>query len=80
MYDTTYRETQKLVYLAHPFGVAFSQIVVHSDDVYTLTFERIEIDRQCCDQGLALASLHFGNDAPMQDHATHELHIKMPLP
>ena len=79
VHDATHREPQELVNLAHPFGVAFGQIVVHGDDVNAFAFERVEIDGQRRNQGLAFASLHFGNDAPVQDHAAHELHVEVAL-
>ncbi len=40
----------------------------------------IEIDRQGSDQRLALAGLHLGDLALVQDHATNELHVEMALP
>ena len=73
------RQAEEAVDLAHPLGVAAGKVVVHRDDVDALAGERIEIDRQRRDQGLALAGLHLGDLAVVQDHAADELHVEMPL-
>ena len=61
--------------LAHPGRVALGEIVVDGDDVHALAFQGVEIDRQCRDQGLALAGAHFGNLARVQNHAADQLHV-----
>ena len=79
MHDHADGEAEELVDLAHPFGVALGQVVVHRDDVDALAFERVEIDRQGGDQRLAFAGLHLGDLALVQDHAAHELDVEMAL-
>ena len=46
MHDDADGEAQELVDLAHPFGVALGQIVVHGDDMNAASGKGIEIDRQ----------------------------------
>ncbi len=79
VHDDADGEAEEPVDLAHPFGVAPGQIVVDGDDVHALAGERVEIDRQRRDQGLAFAGLHLGDLALVQDHAADELHVEMAL-
>ena len=44
-----------------------------------LAGQRVEIDRQGRDQGLAFAGLHLGDHAAMQHDAAHQLHVEMAL-
>ena len=62
--------------MPHPSGVAASEIVVNRNQLDILAGKRIQIQRQCRNQRLAFASLHFGNLALMQHYAANELHIK----
>ena len=39
--------------------------------------ERVEINRKGGDQRLSFTSLHFGNGALVQHHATDQLHVEM---
>ena len=64
---------------AHPFAVAFGQIVVHRDDVHPLAGQGVEVGRQHAGQGLALAGLHFRDVAQVQRGAAHQLHIERAL-
>ena len=41
--------------------------------------QRIQIDGQGGDQGLAFAGLHLGDVAVVQDHAADQLHVEMAL-
>ena len=65
--------------MAHPLGVALGEVVVDGDDVHAAAGQRIEIDRQRRDQRLALAGLHLGDAAFVQDHAADQLHVEVPL-
>ena len=65
---------RKLIHLAHPLGVALGQVVVDRDDVDALPGEGVEIGREGGHQGLALAGLHLGDAALVEDHAADELH------
>jgi hypothetical protein len=62
--------------LAHPFRVALGQIVVDGDDMHALAGQRVQIGREGGDQGLALARLHLGDIALMQEDPAHQLHVE----
>ena len=74
MDDQAHRQAQEAVYLAHPLAVAAGQIVVDGDDMHALAGQGVEIGGQNGHQGLALAGLHFGDAALMQNDAANELH------
>ncbi len=79
VHDDADGQPEELVDLAHPLGVALGEVVVDGDDVHAAAGERVEIDRQRCDQRLAFAGLHLGDLAVVQDHAADELHVEMAL-
>ncbi len=54
------------------------EVVVHGDDVDAVSRERIQVDSQRGDQGLAFAGLHFGDLAAMEDDAADELDVEVP--
>ena len=72
-------EAEEAVDLAHPVGVAAGEIVVDGDDVDALALERVEIDGEGRDQGLALAGAHLGDLAAVEDDAADQLHVIMAL-
>ena len=77
MDDHANAQAQKLVELAHPFGVALGEVVVDRDDVDAASREGVKINRQGCDQCLAFAGFHFGDLAFVQYHSADQLHVKM---
>ncbi len=77
MLDDADGEAEEAVDLAHPLGVAAGQVVVDRDHVDALAVEGVEVDRQGGDQGLALAGLHLGDLALVEDHAAHELDVEV---
>ena len=79
MHDAAHLEAEELIDLAHPGGVALGEVVVHRDHVHALAFERVQVDRQRRDQGLALAGRHLGDLALVEDDAAHELHVVVAL-
>ncbi len=79
VHDDADVEPEEAVDLAHPLRVAAGEVVVHRDHVHALAGERVEIDRQGRDQGLALAGPHLGDRALVQDHAADELHVEVAL-
>ena len=64
---------------AHPAGVAAGEVVVDRDHVHALAFQGVEVGGQRGDQRLALAGLHLGDAALVQDHAADQLHVEMAL-
>ena len=44
----------------------------------TLPLDRIQVGRQCGDQGLALPRPHLGNPTFVEGHTTDHLHIEVP--
>ena len=79
VHDHADREPEELVDLPHPLGVALGEVVVDGDDMDAAAGERVEIDRQRRHQRLALAGLHLGDPALVQDHAADQLHVEMAL-
>ena len=71
-------EAEELVDLAHPLAVALGEVVVDGDDMDALAGERVEIDRQRRDQGLAFAGAHLGDARLVEHHAADQLDIEMP--
>jgi hypothetical protein len=77
--DDAYGEPEEAVDLAHPLRVAAREVVVHGDDVDALARKRVQIAGQRGDEGLALAGLHLGDGAAMQDDAADQLDVVMAL-
>ena len=67
-------EPQETVDLAHPLAVALGQVVVDGDNVDPLPRQGVEVGGKGRHQGLALAGLHLGDAALMEDDAAHQLH------
>ena len=64
---------------AHPLGVALGEVVVDGDEVHALAGERVEVERQRGDEGLALTGLHLGDPAEVQRRAAHHLDVEVAL-
>ena len=77
--DAADRQTQEIIDLAHPFGVARGQIVVDRDHVHAGFGNGVQIHRQRGDQRLALAGLHLGDIALVHHDAADKLHVVMAL-
>ena len=80
VHDDADREPEEGVDLAHPVGVAAGEVVVDRDHVHALAGEGVEVDGQRRHQRLALARLHLGDAALVQDHAADQLHVEVTLP
>src|SRR5262249_12293689 len=80
MHDDTDGQTQELVNLTHPFGVALGEIVVDGDDVHAAAGEGVEVDRKGRDQRFAFAGFHLGDLAFVENYAANELDIEVALP
>ena len=77
--DASRAEAEKPVDLAHPLDVALREVVVHRDHMHAGAVEGVEIDRQGRDQGLALAGLHLGDLAAMEDDSAEDLDVEVAL-
>src|SRR5208337_3775363 len=77
VHDHANRQSEKTVELAHPFRVAFGQVVVDRDHMHAASAERIEVHGKSSDQRLAFAGLHFRNLAIVQHHTADQLHVEM---
>jgi hypothetical protein len=77
--DDADREAEEAVDAAHPFGVALGQVVVDGDDMDAAAGQRIQVDGEGSDERLALAGLHLGDGALVQDHPADQLDVEMAL-
>ncbi len=68
---------EEAVDLAHPLGVALGEVVVDGDDVDAAAGERVEVGGQGGDEGFALAGLHFGDFALVEDGAADDLDVEV---
>ena len=71
-------EAEEAVDLAHPLGVALGQVVVDGDEVRAVAGEPVEVHRHGGDERLALAGLHLGDVAVVEDDAAHHLDVEGP--
>ena len=69
-------QSQEPVEPTHPLGVATGQVVVDRDHVHALAFQGVEVDGGGGHQGLALAGLHLGDLACVEDHPAAHLHVE----
>ena len=70
-------EAEEAVDLAHPFGVAFGEVVVDGDDVDAVAGEGVEVAGQRGDEGLAFAGLHLCDFALVEGHAADHLDVEV---
>ena len=75
--DAAGAHAEEAVDTAHQLGLVAGQIVVDGDDVDALTVECVQVGRQRGHKGLAFTGLHFGDVAPVQSGAAHELHVEV---
>ena len=64
--------------LSHPLGIAPGQVVIHRDNMNSLSSQPVQVTRKRGDQRLTFSGLHFRNAAAMQNHAANQLHVEMP--
>ena len=69
-------EAEEAVDLAHPLGVALGQVVVDGDQVGAVAGEPVEVHRHGGDERLALAGLHLGDVAVVEDDAAEDLDVE----
>src|SRR6266540_3470675 len=77
--DVGDRHTEALVDAAVPLGVALGEVVVDGDEVDALALERVQVEREAGDERLALARLHLGDVALVEDDSAHQLDVEHPL-
>ena len=80
---------EPLVDAAVPLGVALGEVVVDRDEVDALAEgaavealdrrERVQVEREARDEGLALAGLHLGDVALVEDDPAHHLDVEHAL-
>ncbi len=78
MLDAAHGEAQEAEQAAHPVAVALGQVVVDRDHVDALAVEGVQVGSEGGHEGLALARLHLGDHAAVEDDAAHELHVEVP--
>ena len=71
-------EAEEAVDLAHPFGVAFGEVVVDGDDVDAVAGECVEVAGKRGDEGFAFAGLHLGDLSGVEDDAADHLDVEVP--
>jgi hypothetical protein len=62
--------------LSHPFRVALGEVVVDGNDVHALSAERVQVCGEGRDKCLALAGLHLGDVALVQEDAADQLNVE----
>ena len=72
-------QPEETIYLPHPFGIAFGQIVVDRNDMDAFAFQSVQIGGQRSNQGFAFTGFHLGNHPLMQDNTANQLDIIMSL-
>ena len=80
---------EPLVDAAVPLGVAAGEVVVDRDEVDALAEgttvvgldgrQRVQVQREARDERLALAGLHLGDVALVEDDPAHHLDVEHPL-
>ena len=73
--DAADGDSEELINIAHPLGVAAGEVVVGGDELRVAAGEGVEVERERGDEGLALAGGHLGNLALVERDAADELHI-----
>ena len=73
-------ESEPAMHATHPFRVTTRQVIVHRDEVNSLTRQSVEVGRQGGDQRLTFTSFHFGDPTEVQCCSTHHLHVVVTLP
>src|SRR3954452_14798702 len=62
-----------------PFAVPLGEVVVDRDEVHSAAGEAVEVEGEARHERLALAGLHLGDVAFVEDDSTHELHVEHAL-
>ena len=73
--DTVDTQTMEHVQRTHPLRVTLGEVVVHGDDVDTVTRECVEEDGERSYEGLTFPSSHFSDLPLVKDGTPEELYI-----
>ena len=76
--DVADRAAEQLVDGPRPFRVALGEVVVHRHEVDAAAGEPVQVERLHGDERLALAGLHLGDVALVQDDPAHQLDVEEP--
>ncbi len=68
-------ESERVIDRSHPLRVALSQVVVDRDQVRTVAFERVQVERQRGHEGFAFARPHFGDLALVEHDPADHLNV-----
>src|SRR5216683_1343620 len=79
MNDAADAQAEEIVDSPHPLGIAPGEIVVDCNHMDAASAKRVERRRQRRDESLALARLHLGDLALMENHPADQLHVEMAL-
>ena len=60
---------------SHPVGITVCQVVIDRDNVYTLSFQCVQIRRQDTGLGFTFTGLHLGDTALMDNDTTEDLNF-----
>ncbi len=78
--DDPHREPEEVVDRPHPLGVAAGEVVVDRHDVDAAPGQAVEGGGERRHEGLALARLHLGDLALVEDRAADELDVEVAHP
>ena len=73
--DAADGDAEKVIDVAHPFGVAAGEVVVGGDELGVAAGQGVEVKRERGHQGFALARGHLGDLALVQRDAADQLHV-----
>ncbi len=75
--DASDGEAEEAVDGTHPLRVTVCQVVVDRDDADALALKRVEVGRQCADEGFSFTGFHFRYAALVKDDAADQLDPEM---
>ena len=68
-------QSEITVYLAHPGGVTFCQVLIDGDHMHAFLRQRVQIYAHRRSQRLTFTGLHLGDIALVHHDGTHDLHL-----
>ena len=75
--NAIHTQSVELIERAHPFGVSFGKVVIHSHHVHSLACKSVQEHRQSRHECFSLTGGHLGNLSLMQNYTADELHVVM---